>query len=157
LRLVAFHGAISARLQLAFRWYRSRAPRTNQAKRCAARGRGRLHMDTGFVWLESPSGIGALLEPGVIMVGKWCKPQSKPAWRRPRFATVRPREPLNKPHADCVASKMRMDARRAPKVVVRTTMPRRLSWQLRTQTPHFAATRSDGGFAGGPRCRQARK
>src|SRR5258708_11402279 len=29
-----------------------------------------------------------------------------------------PTEPLNKPHADCVASKTRMDARRAPKVVV---------------------------------------
>ena len=31
------------------------------------------------------------------------------------------KEPLNGPHAECVASKMRMDARRAPKVVVDAT------------------------------------
>ena len=50
--------------------------------RCA-RGPRRQHTDTGFVWLELPGGIGAPLEPGVIMVGKRRKPQSKPAWHRP--------------------------------------------------------------------------
>ena len=52
------------------------------------------------------------------------------------------REPLIKSSADCVAGKMQMDARRATKVVARTTKPRSAT----TQTPHFAATRRDGAF-----------
>ena len=47
------------------------------------------------------------------------------------------REPLIKFSADCVAGKMRMDARRATKVVACTTKPRSAT----TQTPYFAATR----------------
>ena len=54
------------------------------------------------------------------------------------IATIR--EPLIKSSADCVAGKMRMDARCATKVVARTTKPRSAT----TQTPHFAATRRDG-------------
>ena len=80
-------------------------------------------------------------------------------------------EPLIKSTADCVAGKIRMDARRATKVVARTTKPRRArvashlrscaaeraSARLRgrtyprlhapastTQTPHFTATQRDG-------------
>jgi hypothetical protein len=52
------------------------------------------------------------------------------------------KEPLIKSAADCVAGKMRMAARRATKVVARTTKPRSAT----TQTPHFAATRRDGAF-----------
>jgi hypothetical protein len=52
------------------------------------------------------------------------------------------KEPLIKSSTDCVAGKMRMDARRATKVVAGTTMPRSAT----TQTPHFAATRRDGAF-----------
>jgi len=46
---------------------------------------------------------------------------------------------------------MRKDARRATKVVARTTKPRSAT----TQTPHFAATLRDGGFPGGLLCRSA--
>ena len=52
------------------------------------------------------------------------------------------KEPLNKSHADCVAGKMRMNARRATKVVAWVTMPRSAT----KQAPHFAATRRDGAF-----------
>src|SRR6266540_6146380 len=52
------------------------------------------------------------------------------------------KEPLNKSHADCVAGKMRMNARRATKVVAWATMPRSAT----KQAPHFAATRRDGAF-----------
>ena len=41
---------------------------------------------------------------------------------------------------------MRMDARRATKVVAKPTMPRCLICQLRPQTPHWAAARRDGVF-----------
>ena len=50
------------------------------------------------------------------------------------------KEPLIKSSANCVAGKMQMDARRATKVVARTTTPRSATMQ----TPHFAATRRDG-------------
>ena len=61
------------------------------------------------------------------------------------------KEPLIKSSADCVAGKMRKDARRATKVVARTTKPRSAT----PQTPHFAATLRDGGFPGGLLCRSA--
>ncbi len=51
-------------------------------------------------------------------------------------------EPLTKSPTDCVAGKMRIDARRATKVVARTTKPRSAT----TQTPHFVATRRDWAF-----------
>jgi hypothetical protein len=47
------------------------------------------------------------------------------------------KEPLIKSSANCVAGKMRTYARRATKVVARTTKPRSAT----TQTLHFAATR----------------
>jgi hypothetical protein len=56
-----------------------------------------------------------------------------------------------KSSTDCVAGKMRMDARRATKVVAKTTTPRSAT----TQTPHFAATRRDGACPGGLLCRSA--
>ncbi len=60
-------------------------------------------------------------------------------------------EPLIKSSADCVAGKMRMDARRARKVVAGTKKPRSAT----PQTPHFAATRRDGASPGGLLCRSA--
>jgi len=42
-----------------------------------------------------------------------------------RKAAILPKEPLIKSSTDCVAGKMRMNARRATKVVARTTKPRR--------------------------------
>ena len=51
-------------------------------------------------------------------------------------------EPLIKSFVNRVAVKMRMAARRATKVVARTTKPRSAT----TQTPHFAATQRDGAF-----------
>jgi len=57
-------------------------------------------------------------------------------------AAPAPKEPLIKSSADCVAGKMRMDARRATKVVAWTTKPRSAT----TQTPNFSATRWDGAF-----------
>src|SRR5713226_10277704 len=59
-----------------------------------------------------------------------------------RRTGLKPMEPLIKSPTDCVAGKMRMDARRATKVVVEPTKPRSAT----TQTPHFAATRRDGAF-----------
>src|SRR6266404_1611215 len=73
------------------------------------------------------------------------------------FGRERVREPLNKSHADCVAGKMRMNARRATKVVAWTTMPRSLSLQMRKQGPHFAATLMGRGFPGDLLCRSARE
>jgi len=49
-------------------------------------------------------------------------------------------EPLIRSAANCVAGKMRMDARRATKVPSRSLSTRSAT----TQTPHFAATRRDG-------------
>ena len=60
-------------------------------------------------------------------------------------------EPLTTSPTDCVARKMRTDARRATKVVARTTKPRSAT----TQTPHFTATQRDSGFPGGLLCRSA--
>ncbi len=65
--------------------------------------------------------------------------------------TLSAKEPLIKSSADCVAGKMRMDARRATKVVAWTTKPRSAT----TQTPHFAATRRDEACPGGMLCRSA--
>src|SRR5713101_8382677 len=62
---------------------------------------------------------------------------SRAAGRRRRL-----KEPLIKSSADYVAGKMRLNARRATKVVARTTTPRSAT----LQTPHFAATRRDGAF-----------
>jgi len=61
------------------------------------------------------------------------------------------KEPLIKSSVYCVAGKMRMDARRATKVVASTTKPRSVT----TQTRHFAATPGDDGFPGSLLCRSA--
>ena len=61
------------------------------------------------------------------------------------------KEPLIKSSTDCVAGKMRMDARRATKVVAGTTTPRSAT----TQTQHFSATRRDRACPGGLLCHSA--
>src|SRR5207302_2410960 len=72
----------------------------------------------------------------------------------PRAASLRAlKEPLNESHADCVAGKMRMNARRATKVVAWATMPRSAT----KQAPHFAATGMGRGFSGGLLCRETRQ
>jgi hypothetical protein len=48
------------------------AHKSDKAMRCA-RSPPCQHNDTEVVWLELPGGIGAPLEPGVIMVGKPAK------------------------------------------------------------------------------------
>jgi len=74
------------------------------------------------------------------------RPDGVPAGGVPRSSRLRtevttPREPLRNPAA-ALPGEMRMNARLATKVVVRTTMPRSEA----QQAPHFAAARRDGSL-----------
>ena len=62
-------------------------------------------------------------------------------WREPRQRN-NPKEPLNKSSVERVAGKIGMIARRATKVVARSTKPRSAT----QQAPDFAATLRDGAL-----------